>query len=155
MQGYVGYSTAHSAVIVAFRGSANVKNWINNFDAAQITYSKCSGCVIHRGFYNGYNTISATVKSQIQLIISKYRNAPIYVTGHSLGGALAVVAGLDLHSTFSNVNKLYTFGQPRVGNLALSNYIGAQFPDAYRVIHYADMVVHVPPQNLNYNHHNH
>lgn len=42
-------------------------------------------------------TVSSTVKSQITTLASKYRNAPIYVTGHSLGGALAVVAALDIH----------------------------------------------------------
>ena len=154
MQGFVGYSTTHSAVIVAFRGSSNVKNWIDDFDATQVNYPKCSGCVVHQGFYIGYNTISAAVKSQIQLIIAKYRNAPIYVTGHSLGGALAVVAALDLKSTFSNVNKLYTFGQPRVGNAAFAAYTASQMPDAFRVIHYADIVPHVPPSNMNYKHHN-
>lgn len=116
MQGYVGYSTTYSAVIVAFRGSSNVKNWIGDFDATQIAYSKCDGCKVHRGFYNGYMTVSSFVKSQIQLILSKYRNSPIYVTGHSLGGALGIVAALDIHSTFSVVPKVYTYGQPRVGN---------------------------------------
>jgi len=38
------------------------------------------------------------------------------VTGYSLGGALATIASVDLHNLFENVNQLYTFGQPRVGN---------------------------------------
>lgn len=97
MQGYVGYSSTHSAIIVAFRGSSDAKNWIDDFDATHTTYSKCSGCSIHKGFYQGYMTVSSTVKSQITTLASKYRNAPIYVTGHSLGGALAVVAALDIH----------------------------------------------------------
>jgi len=154
MQGYVGYSTTHSAIIVAFRGSSNTKNWIDDFDATQVTYGKCSGCVIHKGFYQGYNTVSASVKAQVTTLVAKYRGAPIYVTGHSLGGALSVVAALDIHETFNNVEKLYTFGQPRVGNAAFATYVTSKISDAFRVIHYADIVPHLAPTALNYRHHN-
>ena len=38
------------------------------------------------------------------------------MTGHSLGGALAVMAAAHLHNKYSLVENLYTLGQPRVGN---------------------------------------
>lgn len=154
MQGYVGYSPAHGAIIVAFRGSSDAKNWIDDFDATHVSYPRCSGCSIHKGFYQGYSTVSPNVKAQITTVVSKYRNAPIYITGHSLGGALAVVAALDIHSTFGNVEKLYTYGQPRVGNAAFANYAASQISDSFRVIHYADIVPHVPPSAMDYRHHN-
>jgi len=69
-------------------------------------------------------------------------------TGHSLGGALAVEAALDV--LISDVRayskfKLYTFGQPRVGNKKFDGYFTSRVEDAYRVVHFKDMVVHVPP----------
>ena len=153
MQGYVGYSVSHGAIIVAFRGSSDVKNWIDDFDASQLAYPKCAGCAVHKGFYTGYMTVSGSVKGQIQLVAAKYRNAPIYVTGHSLGGALSIVAALDIHAAFNNVEKVYTYGQPRVGNTAFANYFNQQIGDAFRVIHYADIVPHLPPMAMKFTHH--
>jgi len=147
MQGFVGYSAKHNAVIAAFRGSSDIKNWIMDFDATQTTYSKCTGCKIHVGFYKSYNEVSATVKAQVQLILSKYRTAQIYVTGHSLGGALAVVAALDLKATFGHLDMFYSYGQPRVGNSAFATYFASQIT-GYRVVHYADMVPHLPPHSM-------
>ena len=43
------------------------------------------------------------------------------MTGHSLGGALAVLCALDLQDIYGNIN-LYTFGCPRVGNAAFAQY---------------------------------
>lgn len=154
MQGYVGYSSTHNAIIVAFRGSSNIKNWISDFDAAQVGYGKCSGCNVHHGFYTSYMTVSSSVKAQLTTLVSKYRNAPIYVTGHSLGGAIAIVAALDIHSTYGNSIKLYTFGEPRVGNGAFASFVNSQIPDTFRVIHYADIVPHLPPVASNYKHTN-
>lgn len=50
-----------------------------------------------------------------------YQDAQITVTGHSLGGALAVFCALDLEQIYGNIN-LYTFGCPRVGNTAFAKY---------------------------------
>jgi predicted lipase len=143
----VGYSATHNAVIAAFRGSVDVKNWIANLDGTQVAYPKCSGCNVHQGFYNAYAEVSATVKGQVQLILSKYRTAGVYVTGHSLGGALATLAALDIKSTFGRVDQFYTYGEPRVGNAAFASYFAGAFP-IYRVVHYADIVPHVPPYGL-------
>lgn len=44
------------------------------------------------------------------------------VTGHSLGGALAILAAADIKSVGHKVDEVYTFGQPRVGNVAFSKW---------------------------------
>lgn len=148
MQGFVAYEAQSNAVIVAFRGSVDIKNWIADLDAPQMEYPKCSGCLVHVGFYKAYGEVSAEVKAQVQKIISKYRTASIYVTGHSLGGAMAVVASLDLKATFGKVDQFYTYGQPRVGNQAFATYFESQIGNLFRVVHYADIVPHVPPLTM-------
>jgi len=87
--------------------------------------------------------MSAIVKAQVQFILSKYRTAAIYVTGHSVGGAIANLAALDIKSTFGRVDLFYSYGEPRVGNQIFANYSQFQML-MYRVIHYADSVTHVP-----------
>ncbi|MCB0369932.1 MAG: hypothetical protein KDD45_10980, partial [Bdellovibrionales bacterium] len=58
------------------------------------------------------------------------------ITGHSLGGALAVMAAAHLHTKYSLVEMLYTMGQPRVGNDKFAQFMTSLIPDTYRVIDY-------------------
>jgi predicted lipase len=77
------------------------------------------------------------------------------VTGHSLGGALAVFAAVDLQSNFAAAGKvtLYTYGQPRVGNEVFSDFLFSQLYGRYiRVTHYDDTVAHVPPRISGFKH---
>lgn len=154
IQGFTGYSHALNAVIVAFRGSNNIQNWILNIDTGRSTYSLCSGCSVHSGFYSGYNFVAPAMKNAVQNLKAKYRGSKLYVTGHSLGGALAILATADLHNVFGAVDLTYTFGQPRVGNQAFADWFEARFPNVYRLVDYADIVPHVPPSNFGFVHSN-
>ena len=101
---------------MAFRGTVDIQNWIANLDAAQVSYPGCKSCMIHQGFYNAYQSVSGYVKANIEKLQGKYPNSKIFVTGFSLGGALATIAALDIKKAFGKVDEFYTFGQPRVGN---------------------------------------
>ena len=74
------------------------------------------------------------------------------VTGHSLGGAMAILAAADIKLTFHRVDEVYTFGQPRVGNAAFAKWFETQIPQTYRLVHNADIVPHVPPSNFGFQH---
>ena len=81
-------------------------------------------------------------------LLQAHSTASLFVTGHSLGGALATLAALDIKLNVSpNVRiTLYTYGQPRVGNEKLSDLIFSKLDGKYiRVTHYDDTVAHVPP----------
>ena len=56
----------------------------------------------------------------------KYGNIQIYITGHSLGGAVAVLSALDVRESFSNTMAVYSYGQPRLGNDQLAQYIASK-----------------------------
>ena len=66
-------------------------------------------------------------------------DVPIYITGHSLGGALAQIATAILGN--DRIAACYTFGSPRVGNYIFDLWVK---PPSYRVINYADIVPQVP-----------
>ena len=116
LQGFACYSPGLSSIIVSFRGSNNLENWITNLNTIQTDYPGCSKCYIHKGFYDAYKSIGAYVRGEVSKLKSLYRSAQIMITGHSLGGALASLAAVDIHKNIGNVQQLYTFGQPRVGN---------------------------------------
>ncbi len=63
IQGFTGYSQSLNAIIVSFRGSQDTKNWIINLDTVKTTYSACSGCQVHAGFYSAYNMVALTVRA--------------------------------------------------------------------------------------------
>jgi Lipase (class 3) len=151
IQGFTGYSPNLNAIILAFRGSSNIQNWIINLSFNQVAYSRCGNCKVHNGFQTGYNTVKTAVISQIQALKALHRDAKIYLTGHSLGGALAVLALPDVKDSFGAVAALVTFGQPRVGNSEFASWFGSQV-NHERVIHYGDLVPHVPPQANGYLH---
>lgn len=84
------------------------------------------------------------------------KNATFFVSGHSLGAALATHAAIDIKRTFgTNLTMLlYTFGSPRVGNFAFSSYLYSLLPNGsnQRLTHLNDIVPHLPPRRFRFNH---
>ena len=144
---------------MSFRGTngADFLNWLTNIVYYRVQYEDIVGTQVHSGFYTAYSSVSYAVKSAVNDLISQYGGAiPILITGHSLGGALATFAALDIKRSFkslSNPIKMYTFGSPRVGNQVFTDYFMNTLPNAYqRVTHYTDVVVQAPPRQLGFNH---
>ena len=73
------------------------------------------------------------------------------LTGHSLGGALALLTQMDLIAAGIPATMI-NFGQPRVGDKYFANYIAPKFAGSYRVIHWKDMVPHNPGNALGFYH---
>ena len=81
-------------------------------------------------------------------ILSQYAGYDITFTGHSLGAALTIHAASDFILNGWNQNRkvrVYTYGQPRVGNPAFNNGFRSKVTDAYRLTHNKDIVAHIPP----------
>lgn len=155
IQGFVGYSSVDNAIFVSFRGSQDIKNWILNLETTMTGYSLCSGCQVHKGFYSGFQMVRSQVMTQVQALKAKYPTATILVTGHSLGGALAVLAAVELQNSYGSVADVYTFGQPRVGNIPFAAYYTTHLANTFRVIHYGDIVPHLPPAGFGFYHSSH
>jgi predicted lipase len=117
--------------VLSFRGTngPDLDNWVTNINGARISYPGVAGGLVHAGFYGAYQKIKSQVRSAMSNLISAHPNSKIFITGHSLGGALAVLAAMDIKAYLSpsQMITLYTYGQPRVGNVELSNYIFSLF----------------------------
>ena len=72
---------------------------------------------------------------------------PAYNPGHSLGAALATLCAMDMHNTAVPVEKVFTYGCPRVGNLALSDFYKTIAGIKWRITHARDPIIHLPAQN--------
>lgn len=83
-------------MVITFRGSVDLTNWLSNLNTATTSYSGCSSCNVHIGFYNAYKDVAPLVRNLAQRLLSQFKDAKLIITGHSLGGALAVFCALDL-----------------------------------------------------------
>lgn len=150
-------------VAVAFRGTTS-RNDVRTDLQARFNVAKVyvdgfpDEVVVHSGFHAAF----MKVKDELERLLQETGNKPIYFTGHSLGGALAllasaVLAGQDKVTGRSGADKIaprmaavYTFGAPRVGNEGFGRFVKAPH---YRVVNRWDLVPLVPPTwLLNYRH---
>jgi alpha-beta hydrolase superfamily lysophospholipase len=84
--------------VLSFRGSRTLSNWIADISTALIPSSLCRGCEVHQGSLDDFQTVASTLKTQIDSAQKAYPGYALVVTGHSLGGALAMLCGTDLHN---------------------------------------------------------
>jgi triacylglycerol lipase len=144
--------TSPEANIIAFRGTQLSKEWLQNFQARQIAAAPTSqfryAGKAHEGFVQVYSELQqATLQSLEQL----NPQVPCYITGHSLGAAIALLAGMDSAMRFGDRRErlhIYTYGCPRVGNPAFAESSSQLTPNHYRVVNLADAFTLVPPINI-------
>jgi len=90
------------------------------------------GVEVHKGFYASWLDFEPQVIPQLELLRQAHPTFKIYTTGHSLGGAVAVMAAAHMHLLGWNVTS-YSYGQPRVGNPAFAQWFQSVEPDAVRI----------------------
>ncbi|KAF8305292.1 putative lipase [Trypanosoma cruzi] len=160
-QAFVGVND--SMIVVSFRGTRDINNWLHNLDFIPVPYIRdgCVGCLVHAGFHCELESLWAEMRGYLQELVAGKGIEGILITGHSLGGAMATIAAANLMSQnplFPSALKvlLYTFGQPRVGNEPFVSWLLASFcrggHESYRVTHKRDPVPHVPPMFVGYLH---
>jgi len=122
--------------IVVIRGTSNVENAMVDV-AFQLVEDDHTGIKLHQGFANSAGFLYQRVRSKLN---KDYR---IDTTGHSLGGAVALVLAMHLDTDGFDVGKVITFGQPKVTNVGGSRRYGHL--DVTRIVTPKDMVPLVPP----------
>lgn len=95
--------------LLAWRGSYSVLDWMTDLEFLRRGIG--SGVEVHHGFWDALgDAVDQLVK------LGKASAKPMFVTGHSLGGAMAVLSARSLVRLGVAVPAVYTFGCPRVGN---------------------------------------
>lgn len=158
---YAGYSSKLGAKLVVFRGtdSHSLYNWVQNMHYwrtdLSVPFPNATGALVHTGFVSSYNSSSlrGNITEAMRSLQRWHPWAPVYIIGHSMGGALATVCALDLKYYFGLHDvRVYTFGSPRVGNDAFVNYFDWQVQESFRTTHNRDIVPSVPLQIMGFRH---
>jgi len=131
-------------VIIAFRGTYSIANTIVDLSTVPQEYvpypdnpenettstidptAKCTNCTVHSGFWTSWQNTRPLILPHIQAVRLHYPDYQLHLVGHSLGGAVAALAGLEFDSMgFKPI--VTTFGEPRIGNSGLRDWIDLTF----------------------------
>ncbi len=132
---------------IVFRGTDKSIDWMNNVQFRQQVYPYGDGNSEVK-FHQGFMTAYFAVRARLMEALSSFTGQQVIITGHSLGGALATIAALDIQYHFGQANGLNfivnTFGAPRVGNQAQVDSYNRRVPNSSRFIYGWDIVTRVP-----------
>lgn len=140
-------SSNENCVILAFRGTnmLSLRDWIVDF---RIRQTEVHEGAIHTGFYKAWTQMSREVERTLQR--HRAGKKTLWVTGHSLGGALAATYGWDnsrgkLIFNPPKISRIVTFGQPLIADRTLAKYMRSEFLGRfYRVVNDLDLVTTQP-----------
>ncbi len=127
------------ATIIAFKGTANIRDWLTDFQCRRVNG-------VHGGFHRSFSSVLDSLSKALSVRPPK----PLFITGHSKGGAEAVLAGCWFSSMAPQV---YTFGQPRVGGAEFAAECEERFGHRhFRFVNQEDVVPRVPLWTLGFRH---
>lgn len=143
---YVVKDENRGSIIVAFRGTYSITNTVVDLSTIPQEYvpypspdqgdsrfprepeHTCHNCTVHMGFLESWKMARTVVLPALKPLRKQYPEYSIHLVGHSLGGAVAALAALELKviSGWENL-AVTTFGEPRVGNDGFVEYLDNVF----------------------------
>jgi hypothetical protein len=158
----VGISSADAPdgtrdIFIAFAGTSTKTDWLKtNLKFGDATYPEswvCSpggtgGAKVHAGFLSAYSSVrEKTLKMISDYVLRTAASGKIIVCGHSLGGALAAIAAIDIMCHLEPAQKsrvqVISFGSPHVGDQAFATLFDSIVPSCTRVVTVYDPVPNV------------
>ncbi|KAL7936902.1 triacylglycerol lipase [Trichoderma chlorosporum] len=177
----LGEDDGQGAIVVAFRGTYSITNTIVDLSTVPQKYvpypspdhggespekpsHECTNCTVHSGFLESWKSARESVLPELKALRAKYPSYPIQLIGHSLGGAVACLAALELKVSLGwDDMTVTTFGEPRVGNSQFVRFVDDVFDldgiidldkrTYRRVTHADDPVPLLPPGEFGYKSH--
>jgi triacylglycerol lipase len=158
-------------VVLAFRGTKDFKNWMTDLQATPAPFSWLfeggpEVGQVHGGFGHVLRDAWDQIAGEVEAVAPRspktvdvtkpiIQQPTLWITGHSLGGALAVLAGAAFSMWAKGgirpVNGIYTFGQPRIGLYSFcGNYDHLLQLKTFRFVNNQDLVPRVPFRGWDY-----
>ncbi|KAB8242168.1 Alpha/Beta hydrolase protein [Aspergillus flavus] len=148
--GFVAVDNTNKAIVVAFRGSYSIRNWVTDATFPQTDPGLCDGCKAELGFWTAWKVVRDRIIKTLDELKPEHSDYKIVVVGHSLGAAIASLAAADLRTKNYDAI-LYAYAAPRVANKPLAEFITNQ-GNNYRFTHNDDPVPKLPLLTMGYVH---
>ncbi len=139
-RGFLGVCETHA--VLAFRGTdpVTLPSWLTDVVIKLVERAEYNGRVHH-----GFSSVLRRTWGKIEATLHEVQDKPLFVTGHSMGGALSVLAACRLAKMGRPPIAIYTFGGPRVGDL---KFCADYALPTYRVVNGLDIVPEMPLASL-------
>ncbi len=135
-------------IIASFRGTNEWQDWLDNLNLPAIPHNLGR---VHRGFQNALEDVWDEMLATIDQF--KDNHQTLWLTGHSLGGALATLAAAERIDEDQPWNGLYTFGQPRCVDRTMARNINVEARGRiFRFQNNNDIVTRIPQRLMGYSH---
>ena len=144
-------------IILCFQATKGVLgsiDWKCNFDFPSTVYKHQTSCMkIHRGYVKAWKSARDEIMGQMKVEMIKHPLYDVVVIGHSLGGAMALLAGEDianylvygLRQRFALKPSVTTFGAPKIcANKATAQYMN-DMCEVTQYVNVSDPVPYVVP----------
>ncbi len=138
-------------VVAVFRGTDEAADWLDNLNVVRVPGPFGE---VHAGFHGALMDVWPDMRRAIRNV----RNAdsvrrPLWLTGHSLGGALATLAASRLVDDDEPFFGVYTYGAPRCGDKEFARVYRIEAGSrTYRFQNNNDVVSRVPARVMGYRH---
>lgn len=134
-------------IIISFRGSRTNPDWIANAAILQTLFPYTR---IPLKVHSGFAAIYKACRQQIINVLNTLSSSKqLYITGHSMGGALAVLCTLDAAVNTDYKNPvMYNFGSPRVGDPKFVQFYNDIIQSSIRIVNINDIVPLLPPASV-------
>ena len=118
---------AKNQIVIGIPGTAPGQDILTDLALLPVPYISenvdCPECLVHVGFLAAWNSLAEKLLPGLMTALEDNPEYTTVITGHSLGGAISQLAFASLKGAEFRVEAAYTYGQPRVGNIAFANYI--------------------------------
>ena len=151
--GLILWQAGAGEAVIPIRGTEGISEWVEDakFDTKRCFFLPEAGETedgftdVYRSFEVGSVGSKQSVTASLATIFGTRAVNTLTICGHSLGGALATLQGLDAaaNSNFKNPT-VYTYASPRTGTAQFANVYNAKVPNTFRVANKVDLVPQLP-----------
>ena len=131
-------------IVFTGQGTTSMQDWKIDLQIFRTRVPYLNDNLVHCGFMKSYESIRDRVHEEIYNLRKNNFVSEFVCTGHSLFGAIATVAALDLKIKYNLPVKCVTFGSPRVGSSKFASTFNKTIDKSYRCVHLKDPVAFAP-----------
>lgn len=151
--GYVAFDSKQQFIILALAGTEDARDWISDlrlgcaspFNAQVVgKLKKYPEARVHNGFWDAWSSLKDLALEKLEKLAKDHKIRDVLVLGHSMGGAIATLAGLDLKSSHGFNASVMSFEAPRCGDVQFVSATIAEDLPIWRITTHRDPVVHLP-----------